>query len=204
MFSLPNILTYLRIVFIPVIFWMLMQYTDGGNIVMATQYAFLLYVFLALTDFFDGYLSRKMNLTSEIGRFLDPIADKLLVVACLFALAQTKFLGVLETSLATVIILREVFVSGLREYVGGYGVKIHVTKLAKYKTTLQLIATGLLILGNPFGKFTIRYALINVPEHIYTAGVCVLALAAFITVITGLDYFRGALHVMRQVDRQRR
>jgi len=195
MWSLPNILTYIRIIFIPVIFYMLMVYESGP--VIATRYAFVVFVFMSVTDFLDGKLARRFNLQSEIGRFLDPIADKLLIVACLIALIQTKFLSWIETVPALVIILREIFVSGLRDYIAGYNVKIHVSKLAKYKTTLQMISVGFLILGFPFGKLKLGYASLNVYEHVYTLGQSILILAAFISVITAFDYLMVAFKLMK-------
>ncbi len=99
MWTLPNILTYARIAFIPVIFYMLMMYETNTDI--ATKQAFVVFVALAITDWLDGFLARKLNKQSEIGRFLDPIADKLLVVACLFAISQTKFISWMETTAAT-------------------------------------------------------------------------------------------------------
>lgn len=195
MWTLPNILTYIRIVFIPVIFYMLMCYETDP--ILATRYAFLVFVFMSITDFFDGKLARKLKQQSEIGRFLDPIADKLLIVACLIAMIQTKFLSWIETVPALIIILREIFVSGLRDYIAGYGSKIHVSKLAKYKTTLQMIGVGLLIWGFPFGKLKLGYARLNVYEHIYTLGQSILILAAFISIITAFDYLTVAFKLMK-------
>ena len=193
MWTIPNVLTYLRIVFIPIIFYMLMQYKNDPSI--ATTYAFFVFVFMSITDYLDGFLARKLKQQSDIGRFLDPIADKLLITSCLIAMIQTKFLGWIDILPSIVIILRDIFVSGLRDYIAGYGAKIHVSKLAKYKTTLQMLSVAILIWGFPFGKLS--YTAINIYEHIYTLGQSLLILAAFISVITALDYCKVAFSLMR-------
>lgn len=192
MWTIPNILTYLRILLIPVLFVMMYD----KDFIIANYYAAGVFAFAAITDFFDGYLSRKLNQYSEIGRFLDPIADKLIVCAALFALTQVKFMGMLETSLAVVIICREIFVSGLREYLGNLNIKVHVTKLAKWKTTSQLIALTLLILGAPnaMQRFLIPDCLFN----IYVLGQAFLIVSAMLTVITGAQYFTVALKHMNK------
>ena len=146
LWALPNVLTYIRILIIPVIFYLLYLKNDEF---WSHYVACGLFVGASITDYFDGYLSRRWNMTSEIGRFLDPIADKLLVATVLIVLVQTKFYCMMETILASVIICREIFVSGLREYLGNFHVKMPVSRLAKWKTTSQLFAITFLILGNP-------------------------------------------------------
>lgn len=126
LWALPNVLTYIRIVIIPVIFFLLYSKKD----IYSHYIACFIFMLAAVTDYLDGYLSRKMNLTSEIGRFLDPIADKLLVATILIVLVQTKFVSYFETILASVIICREIFVSGLREYLGNFHIKMPVSRLA--------------------------------------------------------------------------
>ena len=134
--TFANILTYLRILIIPIIFYMLYS----KDILYSNYISCGLFILASITDYLDGYISRKTKTTSEIGRFLDPIADKLLVSTVLIALVQTKFVGMLETIIATVIICREIFVSGLREYLGNFNTKMPVSKLAKWKTAIQLFA----------------------------------------------------------------
>ena len=143
LWALPNVLTYIRILIIPAIFCILYS----KNEIYSNYVACFLFGFASITDYFDGYLSRKMKLTSEIGRFLDPIADKLLVATILIVLVQTKFIGIFETILASIIICREIFVSGLREYLGNFHTKMPVSRLAKWKTTAQLFAISFLLIS---------------------------------------------------------
>jgi len=189
--AIPNLLTYARIAIIPAVCIALYSADEFYSRIVAGALFFL----AAITDYFDGYLSRKMKITSEIGRFLDPIADKLLVGAVLIAMAQTKFATPLETFLAAVIISREIFVSGLREYLGGVSVKVPVSTLAKYKTATQLIAIGFLIFGRASPIYH-NVAQDTVLYNIYASGVFLLAIAAFLTVITGWQYMRVALKHM--------
>ena len=191
--SLPNILTYIRILIIPTIFCMLYS----KDIVWANYISCALFVFASITDYLDGYLSRKMKLTSEIGRFLDPIADKLLVATVLIVLVQNKFIGKFETILASVIICREIFVSGLREYLGNFHVKMPVSRLAKWKTTAQLFAISFLIFGRPYLNRYYNsfwdYTLFN----IYVVGLCLLLIASILTIWTGKQYMVKAFDYMK-------
>ena len=191
-FSLPNLLTYARIVMIPLIFWLIFRQKLGHANVIAA----MLFVIASVTDYLDGYLSRKWKLVSELGKFLDPIADKLLVTAVLLALASTKFGGYV-TAIATVIVMREIFVSGLREYLGNAQIQMPVSRLAKWKTASQFFAVGFLIFG-----FSVRGgADLGLYQRVmaiaYDAGVFLLAISAFLTVITGLQYFKKAVEYMR-------
>lgn len=181
--SLPNILTLSRVLVIPIVVGMF--YIDGALARWATC---ALFIAAAVTDFFDGYLARSMNQTSRFGQFLDPIADKLLVAAVLFMLAAFDRLGCTGIIPAVIILCREVLVSGLREFLAEIRVCMPVTKLAKWKTTFQLIALPLLILGD------------SVPAslHATVAGEAFLWLAAVLTFITGYDYLKGSLKYMGQ------
>ncbi len=193
LWALPNILTYIRILIIPAIFCVLYS----KNIILSNYVACGLFVIASITDYFDGYLSRKMKLTSEIGRFLDPIADKLLVVTVLVVLVQTKFTGVLETVLASVIICREIFVSGLREYLGNFHTKMPVSKLAKWKTTAQLFAISFLIFGNTHTNQFYNSYWDYITFDIYVAGVCLLLIASVLTIWTGKQYMTKAFSYMK-------
>lgn len=173
--NLPNIMTMGRILVIPFVAGLCFVEDD-----YARWLACGLFVLAALTDFFDGMIARRWNQVSDFGRFLDPIADKLLVGALLLALAATGDLAGWAILPAIIILCREIFISGLREFLGGKKVIVHVTKLAKWKTTAQLVALGLLIAG-PAG-----------PDFVPLAGQVFLALAAVLTVITGYDYFRAS------------
>ena len=140
-----------------------------------------------MTDYFDGLLARRMNVVSPIGVFLDPIADKLLVTAVIVALAATGQIAGWDLLPAIVILCREVLISGLREYLGGSGIKVPVTLLAKYKTTVQLIALALVILAARGSTLA-------------DIGLIALWLAAALTALTGWHYLRRGLAQIK--DRQ--
>ncbi len=193
MWSLPNILTYLRILIIPVIFYMLYS----RNIIYSNYISCFLFVLASITDYLDGYISRKTKTTSEIGRFLDPIADKLLVTAVLIVLVQTKFVGKIETILATIIISREIFVSGLREYLGNFHVKMPVSRLAKWKTATQLFAISFLIFGNNFKNRIYNSPWDTFLFNIYVVGVCLFLIASILTIWTGKQYMTTAFKYMK-------
>src|SRR5690606_24515229 len=139
--NLPNLLTIARILAIPVICSLLVA--GGAEL---RWIAFALYVAAAVTDWLDGYLARTMNLGTPLGRMLDPIADKLLVGALLVIFAFTRDFSWLDLIPAIAILMREIFVPGLREYLGPKNVVVHVTKLAKWKTTIQLVALGIVMI----------------------------------------------------------
>lgn len=138
--SLPNQLTIGRIVAVPVICLFLVIGWEWLR-----WLALLLYIAAALTDWLDGFLARQMKLNSALGKMLDPIADKLLVGALLVTLAYTRDLNAFDLIPAIAILLREIFVSGLREYLGNRSIEVPVTLLAKWKTTAQLIALALVM-----------------------------------------------------------
>jgi CDP-diacylglycerol--glycerol-3-phosphate 3-phosphatidyltransferase len=181
--NLPNMLTYGRIAAVPVVAGLLMW---GGN--NARWAALAIYVAAAITDFFDGYLARRWAMQSSLGRMLDPIADKVLVAVVLLVLSADGILFGGHIWAAIVILSREVLVSGLREYLGELRVSVPVTKIAKWKTTVQLVAIGFLIAG-PAGDTVVPY--------ITEMGIAMLWIAAALTLYTGYDYFRaGIRHVM--------
>ena len=173
--NIANLLTISRIVLIPPL--VAMMIAPGFDLIWA---ALALYIFMALTDWLDGYLARKMDQKSEFGRFLDPIADKILVMALFMALIANDTLNGWWLALPIIILTREFLISGLREFLGPRNVTVHVTKLAKWKTTIQMIALGFLI-----------------PAKLYIdAAICgnlLLLLATVLTVITGWQYIRAAM-----------
>ncbi|MEO1190348.1 MAG: CDP-diacylglycerol--glycerol-3-phosphate 3-phosphatidyltransferase [Pseudomonadota bacterium] len=182
--TLPNLLTLSRIACVLPIALLLLP-EEGW----ARWSAFALMVVASLTDWADGYLARRRAQVSPLGRFLDPIADKLLVVAVLIVLLAIGDLSGWETLGVIAILSREILISGLREYMSGEGVTVHVTKLAKWKTTVQLAAVALLILVpvlTPIWGAWVPWA----------AG-AVFWLSAVLTVITGWDYVKGGLAHMR-------
>jgi cardiolipin synthase len=181
--NLPNILTYGRIVAVPVVAGLLLW---GGN--EARWTALAIYVLAAISDFFDGYLARRWKQQSSLGRMLDPIADKVLVAVVLLVLCADDILRGGHIWAAIIILSREVLVSGLREYLGELQVSVPVTKIAKWKSAVQMIAIGFLIAG-PAGDTII--------PHTTTAGIAMLWVAAALTLYTGYDYFRaGIRHVV--------
>jgi cardiolipin synthase len=145
-----------------------------------------LFTLAGITDFFDGYLARREKLVSRLGRFLDPIADKLLVVSVLFMIVAFDRVGPWSYLPALVILLREIFVSGLREFLAELHVGLPVTKLAKAKTTVQMVALGFVIVGSAAPSW--------IPAELI--GEIGIWIAAAITLITGYDYLRAGLAYM--------
>lgn len=187
-FNIPNILTFSRILAIPVVVGLVFIDPPIGN-----WLAFSVYASACITDFFDGYFARAWHQQSKLGRFLDPIADKLLVAAVLLMLVGIDRVSGLTVIPAAIILCREILVSGLREFLAGVHVSLPVSRLAKWKTTLQLIALGFLLVGEAgpdFGPFTTL--------QIGTHG---LWIAAGITLITGLDYLVAGLRHIAESDR---
>ncbi|CAH1663792.1 CDP-diacylglycerol--glycerol-3-phosphate 3-phosphatidyltransferase [Chelatococcus asaccharovorans] len=185
-FSLPNILTYGRILAVPALvvclFWPHDMVLRWG--------AFVIFVAAAITDYFDGYLARAWSQQSAIGRMLDPIADKLLVAAILLMLVADGTIRSWSLWAAIIILCREILVSGLREFLAELQVSVPVTKVAKWKTTLQLLAVGFLIAG-PAGD--------RVLPGTTQIGLVLLWIAAVLTLYTGFDYFRAGLrHLIDQ------
>jgi cardiolipin synthase len=189
-FNLPNILTYGRI--LAVVLVGLCFFVDGrlASSEAARWTALGIFVVASITDFLDGYLARIWKQTSNIGRMLDPIADKLLVSTCLLLLAADTEKTIAGWTLwaAIIILCREILVSGLREYLAGLKVSVPVTRLAKWKTTVQMVAIGFLLAG-PAGE--------KVLPHTIAIGNTLLWIAALLTLYTGYDYFRAGLkHVI--------
>ena len=181
--NVPNILTYGRIIAVPVVAGLLLW---GGD--TARWVALGIYIVAAITDFLDGYLARKWQQQSALGRMLDPIADKVLVSIVLLVLAADGALVGGHIWAAIIILAREVLVSGLREFLGELRVSVPVTKIAKWKTTAQLLAIGFLIAGPTGDKFI---------PHTTQIGIVFLWVAAALTLYTGYDYFRAGLrHVV--------
>ena len=151
--SLPNVLTYVRIAAVPALVACLF-FLQGD---VARWSAFALFVFAGLTDWLDGYLARMWEQQSTLGRMLDPIADKLLVGAVLMMLVHDNTINGWSIWAAIIILVREILVSGLREFLAELNVKIHVTQLAKWKTTMQMIALAVLLAG-PAAEKIAEYA----------------------------------------------
>jgi len=185
-YNIPNLLTYGRILAVPLI--VLCFFLEGRleSSDFARWSALGLFVAASLTDYLDGYLARIWKQTSNIGRMLDPIADKLLVATCLMLLAADPVETIHGWSLwaAIVILCREILVSGLREYLAELKVSLPVTQLAKWKTTMQMVAIGFLLAG-PAGDKILPYTT--------EIGIVLLWISAIVTLYTGYDYFRAGL-----------
>jgi CDP-diacylglycerol--glycerol-3-phosphate 3-phosphatidyltransferase/cardiolipin synthase len=178
--ALPNLLTYGRVVAVPIVvglmFWpeeYWMRWTALG-----------IYAVAAITDFFDGYLARVLSQQSALGRMLDPIADKLLVSACLMMLVAEQAITGVSIWAAIVILCREILVSGMREFLAELRVGLPVSTVAKWKTTVQLLALGFLIVG-PAGE--------EVLPGNQKIGITLLWLAASLTLYTGWDYMKAGM-----------
>jgi cardiolipin synthase (CMP-forming) len=191
--NLPNLLTYGRILAVPMVAGLLLwtdraALTTGIGIETARWIALGIYIVAAITDFFDGYLARKWQQQSALGKMLDPIADKVLVAVVLLVLCGDQILRGGHVWAAIIILAREVLVSGLREFLGQLRVSVPVTQIAKWKTTVQLLAIGFLIAG-PAGDTII--------PGVTWVGIVMLWVAAGLTLYTGYDYFRAGLrHVV--------
>lgn len=211
--TLPNLLTVLRLLAAPMValvFFVLPRpWADAA--------AMLLFISASVTDWFDGYLARKWNQISRFGTMLDPIADKTMVVIALMAVVGVTGMPFLVAVPATLILFREVFVSGLREFLGTTAGLLKVTRLAKWKTTVQMVAISVLFsIGifehqfgmRSFGMDAVTVGAIltgaeadevglrfywNLTRAAWWVGVMLLWSAAALTFVTGLDYFRKAL-----------
>ena len=195
MWSLPNILTLSRILALPLLAYLL--WWPGWE--LGYLLAFALYSAMAITDYFDGMLARSSGAVSKLGIFLDPIADKIMVATVILVLAaqgilRGPYVGDMHVIAGLIILIREIAVSGLREFLGGLQVSVPVSSLAKWKTTFQLVALGSLILGQGLPDWTVPLFDMdaNVP---HTVGLVSLWGAAILTVITGWDYLLSLIHI---------
>jgi CDP-diacylglycerol--glycerol-3-phosphate 3-phosphatidyltransferase len=187
MLTLPNLLTLSRIVAVPLLVFLLWKPSPIDYAII-----FVLYCLIGFTDYFDGYLARTQGTVSRLGQFLDPIADKIMVVAVIVMLISSRqasgvpVIHDYHIVPALVILLREIIVSGLREFLAGLQVSVPVSRLAKWKTTFQLVALGALILSG------------SVPDWgwVHDVGLASLWAAATLTLLTGWDYLRVGLKHM--------
>jgi cardiolipin synthase len=178
--NVPNILTYGRIAAAPLVG---ATYYVPGN--WGPWIAFSIFVIASITDYFDGYLARIWQQQSALGRMLDPIADKLLVSVSILVLAEDGMFDGWSWWAAVIILMREVFVSGLREFLAELRVSVPVTRLAKWKTTMQLVAIAALLIA-PAIQGAKHGVIINIGLGFFWA-------AAIVTLYTGFDYFRAGL-----------
>jgi CDP-diacylglycerol--glycerol-3-phosphate 3-phosphatidyltransferase len=216
--NLPNILTVFRLLAAPAVPLMFLYfprpYADG--------FALALFLLAAITDWFDGYLARAWKQETKIGTMLDPIADKVMVLTALMVIAAYSSYTPWLVLPATVIMFREVFVSGLREFLGNVSGTLKVTKLAKWKTTAQMVAIAVLfsqgIFEHYFGMWswgmdqqTLTDVLDGRTEDVFglaimldgmiwsaRIGLVLLWIAAALTLITGVDYLRKAMPHLKE------
>jgi CDP-diacylglycerol--glycerol-3-phosphate 3-phosphatidyltransferase/cardiolipin synthase len=202
MSSLPNILTLSRIFAVPLLaFFLWWPEWRLGYLI-----GFVLYSVIAITDYIDGYLARAQGTVSKLGTFLDPIADKIMVAAVILVLTAQGYLrgpyaGDVHVIAGLVILMREIAVSGLREFLGGISVSVPVSRLAKWKTTFQLVALGALILGGavhgpPCQAVAGETCGPIAQSWVHLVGLVSLWAAAVLTCITGWDYLRVGLKHM--------
>jgi len=181
---LPNLLTYGRIAAVPaVVGCMYWQLLHGGAAMR--WIALAIFIAAGVTDILDGYVARMWSQQSTLGRMLDPIADKLLVASCLLMLAADDTIRGVSLFAAIVILCREILVSGLREYLAELRVGVPVTRLAKWKTALQLVAVGFLLAGDA-GDAALG-------GMVTPIGLSLLWLSALLTLYTGWDYFQAGM-----------
>ena len=182
-FTIPNILTFTRLLAAPCVAIFLILDLNAGI-------ALSIFLLASITDYFDGYLARTLNQSTSLGKVLDPIADKAMVIITLcfmnycFDSTLTRLLFGIP---ATIIIFREIFVSGLREYAGQQSDLLTVTNLSKWKTALQMVAIGILLAGQ------IEYLSFLSLNYV---GIFILWIASIATAITGIDYFKKSLDDM--------
>ncbi len=185
--NFPNILTFSRIAAIPVI--IVLMYLPGP---LGNWSAFAVYTYACITDFFDGYLARAWRQQSSLGRFLDPIADKLLIAAVLIMLVANDSISGITVAAAAIILFREILVSGLREFLAEVQVRVPVTVLAKWKTFIQMLALGFLLVGAAGPDFG--------PLSTMEIGIGGIWVAAALTIGTGYDYLKSGLKHISESD----
>jgi cardiolipin synthase len=186
--ALANLLTYGRIIAVPVVAAVMFGFAVLEGPLWLRWVALAIFIAAAVTDWLDGWAARTYGQFSRLGRMLDPIADKLLVAICLLLLAVDGTIRGWSLWAAIIILCREILVSGLREYLAELRVSVPVSKLAKWKTMLQLVAVGFLIAGDAGDQILPYTTLI---------GATLLWISALLTLYTGYDYFRaGSRHLV--------
>ena len=181
--KIPNILTIGRIILVPI--FIAAFYLPGS---MGDWIPFFIFILASFTDFFDGLLARLYKEESKLGELLDPIADKIIVTSALFLLVMDGTIKEFEIIAAIIIMIREILISGLREFLAKVQVTMPVSKLAKFKTFIQMFAIATLLTGESGNK------IINFGDYnIHSIGIILLWVAAFLTIYTGYDYVRKGI-----------
>ena len=180
-YTIPNIITFIRIILIPIILYLL--FSENPNIVLL---AGGLFIISSISDYFDGYLARVLNQSSKLGTLLDPIADKLLIASVIVVLVDTNVISNLHVIPAIIILLREIAISGLREFLAKMNTDMPVSKLAKYKTTFQMVSLSILIISLGF----------QLNDFLWNLCLVTLWIAAIITLLSGYNYMaKGLKHI---------
>ena len=180
-YTIPNIITFIRIFLIPIILYLL--FSENPNIVLI---AGLLFIVSSISDYFDGYLARTLNQSSKLGTLLDPIADKLLIASVIVVLVDTGVISNIHVVPAIIILLREIAISGLREFLAKLNTDMPVSKMAKYKTTFQMVSLSILIISLGF----------ELNDLLWNIGLITLWIAAIITLLSGYNYMvKGLKHI---------
>ncbi len=177
--NLPNLLTFLRIVLIPVVVWLIAAGTPRANF-----WAAIVYAITAITDFLDGWLARRQGLISVLGKFLDPLADKLLVMSVLVFMVQ---LGRVPTWAVIIILARELSITSLRVIAMSEGVVIAAGQGGKDKTALQLVALLLLILHHPYDLY---FGIATLRTDFHSVGLILLYLSVFFAITSAGEYIK--------------
>ena len=180
--NIPNILTISRVILIPIIILL-----SFGSTPLSKYVILVIFIYCGISDFFDGYIARKLNKTTAIGKLMDPIADKLLTTSILLILINVKVISSLFFVAALIIILRELFISGLREFLSSVGESLPVNNSGNLKTATQFISLGALLFGYA-SNFQIALQIGNI----------LLCIAAMLTLFSGLIYLRNGLIIIKK------
>ena len=182
--KIPNILTIGRIILAPI--FILTFYLPGA---IGDWIPFFIFLLASFTDFLDGLLARLYKEESKLGEILDPVADKIIVASALILLVMNDTIRNYEVIAAIIIMIREILISGLREFLAKVQVTMPVTSLAKFKTFIQMFAIAILLTGES-GNMLLNFGDYNA----HSIGIILLWLSAFLTLYTGYDYIRKKIH----------
>ena len=190
--KIPNILTIGRIILVPI--FILTFYLPGA---LGDLIPFFIFVLASFTDFLDGLLARLYKEESKLGELLDPVADKIVVASALILLVMDNTIESYEVIAAIIIMIREIIISGLREFLAKVQISVPVTRLAKYKTFIQMFSIAILLTGETGNK------IINFEDYnAQTVGIILLWLSAFLTLYTAYDYIRkGIDHIISEDEK---